>query len=149
MKKQLLSVIALGMAFTFSPMVWADNTAPQPKDRLPMSKILQNLERDGYSIITKIELEGEAFKARVFDARGKEHRVEVEPKSGKINHSKAQPTRLTLGEAVKKVEEAGYQNIYKVKADDNEYEMKAFDKDNKRVSLDVDAATGKINKEWF
>ncbi len=50
-------------------------------------------------------------------------------------------------DAVNKAEAAGYQRIYKVERDNNEYEMEALDKDGKQVELKVNASTGAISKE--
>lgn len=146
MNKQVWGLI-LSSALIFSSSVMAEKTVPN--QTIQMSKVLETLREQGFHVVLKVELENNLFKAKVIDAKGKEVKIEISPESGKINLPKAQPTRLTMGEAVKKVEEAGYRNIFKVSSDSNEYQMKAYDKENKKVSLDVDAATGKINKEWF
>ena len=146
MNKQVWGLI-LRSALIFSSSVMAEKTVPN--QTIQMSKVLETLREQGFHVVLKVELENNLFKAKVIDAKGKEVKIEISPESGKINLPKAQPTRLTMGEAVKKVEEAGYRNIFKVSSDSNEYQMKAYDKENKKVSLDVDAATGKINKEWF
>lgn len=144
---EMRKLLAAGILFGLSSFVVAAEMAP--KETLPMSKILETLHEQGYNVVLKVELEGDAFKAKVIDAKGKEVKIEIASETGKVNRSKAQPTNLTMVEAVKKVEEAGYKNIYKISTGHNEYEMKAYDKENKKVSLDVDSATGKINKEWF
>ena len=146
MNKQVWGLI-LSSALIFSSSVMAEKTVPN--QTIQMSKVLETLREQGFHVVLKVELENNLFKAKVIDAKGKEVKIEISPESGKINLPKAHPTRLTMGEAVKKVEEAGYRNIFKVSSDSNEYQMKAYDKENKKVSLDVDAATGKINKEWF
>lgn len=150
MKRQLFSTLILGASLALSSsMAIAAEDLAATKDAMPMSKILNNLEQQGYSVILKVELDDGKYKAKVIDSKGKELKLNITPQTGEVIKPKAQATRLTMIEAVKKAEEAGYKNIYKVSSSQNEYEMKGFDKDNKKVSINVDAATGKINKEWF
>lgn len=150
MKVQLLSSLILGATLAMSaPIVMADTTTIASTGAIPMSKILTNLQEKGYAIVLKIELEDGSYKAKVIDSKGKELKINITPQTGEIIRPKAQTARLTMAEAVKKAEEAGYKNIYKVSSSSNEYELKGFDKDNKKVSVNVDATTGKINKEWF
>jgi hypothetical protein len=51
-------------------------------------------------------------------------------------------SNLSVADVVKKVEAAGYQNIYKVEPNGTEYEVKAF-KAGKKIELRIDA-TGEI-----
>lgn len=150
MKKQLFTTLVLGASLAlYSSMSLAADDAIITTNTMPMSKILSNLQEQGYSVVLKVELDDGKYKAKVIDAKGKEVKLNITPQTGEVIRPKAQASHLTMIEAVKKAEEAGYKNIYKVSSGHNEYEMKGFDKDNKKVSIDVDAATGKINKEWF
>lgn len=149
MKRQLITTLILGSAITLSSSFAVAAEDRLPTNSVPMSKVLRNLQEQGYSVVLKVELDNGMYDAKVMDAKGKELKINVAPQTGEVIKPKAQTARLTMMEAVKKAEEAGYKGIYRVTTSQNEYEMKGYDKDSKKVSLNVDATTGKINKEWF
>jgi uncharacterized membrane protein YkoI len=147
MKKQSI-IIAMATSFLLlfvAPIMAADNKVTLP----PLSQILQSLQTQGYSIVRKIKFDDGIYKAEVINQQGKEVKIEVNAQTGKIIKPQGNKNRLTLLEATQKAEKEGYHNIYKIEADDDEYEVKALDKDGKKVELEIDATTGKVSKKWF
>lgn len=133
-----LTVCALGSSIAFANEI--------PSNSMQMSRILENIKKDGVNIIKKIELDNGKYEAKAINNTGNEIELEINAQTGEI----LQPTKsedmpkLSIFDAVTKVEAAGYKNIYKIEANKNKYEVKAYDKNNKKVSLDMDATTGII-----
>lgn len=121
-----------------------------PAKSLPMTTILSNLESQGYTA-KEIKFKDNLFKVEATDKQGKEVDIEVNPETGALNNKDKESAAMTLTmqDAVKKVEAAGYHTIYYIEADDDKYEVKALDKDGKKVSLDVNGKTGEISKDIF
>lgn len=147
MRKQILISLLSGCLIALSAQVTlADDI---PTTTLQMSSILQKLQAQGYNNIQKIKFEDGQYEANVSDAQGQIKKLKIDPKTGKIiNLSKETQTYITALEAVKKVEAAGYHNIYELKVD-NEYEVKALDKEGNKKELEVNTKTGKVHTEGF
>lgn len=147
MKKKNVASIIAGLTLAFATQIsFADET---PATLLDMSKILQNLNSKGYNIVRKVELEHGMYEAETINTQGNEIKIQINAQTGEITSPKESNKQITMLDAVKKVETEGYHNISKIKSEHGNYEIKALDKDGKKVELKVDASTGKINKAWF
>ena len=147
-KQIIISVFGGVLLACTSHTVLADDI---PTTLLPMSTILQDLQSKGYDNIRKIKFEHDVYEVEAISKQGTKIKLSVNPQTGKIaNSPMMQKNSLSMRSIVQKVEAAGYHSIYKVKSEDNKYEIKALDKNNKKVELNVDAQTGEIKKEgWF
>ena len=145
--QQTFAAIGLGCALALSGAAMADDTIPT--DTLQFSKLLQNLQSSGYNVVLKVEFDDGMYKANVIDSQGKQIKVQIAPTSGEVTKPKNETTQLTMMDAVKKAEQAGYHNFYKITSGHDKYEIKAMNKENKKVSIEVDTKTGKISKDMF
>ncbi len=139
MNKSLLiaSILALNTTVSFAGDV--------PLNAKQMSQILQNIQKDGYNLVTKIEFNDDKFEAKAINSAGKEVKLEIAPMTGEvINPKKDEISTLTIFDVAQKVEGAGYKNIYLIDASKDTFKVKAHDKDNKKVTLEVDGKTGAI-----
>jgi hypothetical protein len=149
MKKPFITFIA-GLFLIFASLAVTAAEMPTQIATMPqMSTILQKLQAKGYSIIREIKFEKGAFEAKAINAQGNEIDIRINPQTGEMFQPTANPARLNMLEVVKKVEAAGYHNIYKIKSDDDKYDVKALDNNGKSVEVEVNAITGTISKEWF
>jgi hypothetical protein len=143
-----IKIAALSMLTVFtlnSNVIFASETIPA--NTLPMSKILQNLQKEGYTVVKKIEYNDGKFEAKVINNAGKEAKLEIAPITGEITNLKDElAAKLSIFDAASKVEKAGYKNIYEIESSKEKYEVKAYDKNNKKVSLDVDVNSGAIKE---
>lgn len=130
----------------FAQSIYAEE--PSTKS-LTMSAVIQKLQSKGYNIIRKVKIEDGNYKAETINSQGIEVKVRINSQTGEITSSNEKPVKLTMFDAVKKVEAADYHDIYKVESEEGKYEVKAFGKDGKKVELEVNANTGNISKEWF
>lgn len=148
MKKRIILSVVSGIILTLaSQTVLADDI---PTTSLPMSKILQDLQSKGYNAVRKVKFEHGSYEVEAMSKQGTKIKLNVNPQTGKITINPKTPNTLTMLSIVQKIEAAGYHNIYKVKSERGKYEVKALDKDNKKVELNVDAQSGEIKKEgWF
>lgn len=143
---------AAGFAAAFmitAPVAFAAQQSTVPNDALPMSKLLENLHQAGYNVILRVEFDNGQYRANVIDLQGKPLRVEIAPTTGEILKPKNEGVNLSLLEAAKKAEEAGYHGIYKITATQGKVEISAYNKDNKKVTFDINSKTGEISKEMF
>lgn len=115
---------------------------------LPMTTVINNLESQGYTA-KEIEFKDNAYHVEAIDKQGKEVDVVVNSETGALQRSEKSTMTLTMQDAVKKVEAAGYHSIYEIKMDDDKYEVKALNKEGKKVSLDVNGQSGEISKNLF
>ena len=173
MKKHQITTCAAGFCLTLlSGLVFAAATTPanqtatpttpvpvtrpvtvvvntQPAQPFQLSAIIQKLQGRGYFIFRKIELEDGAYSVEAINMQGDEEKLKINPQNGDIFEPKVNTTRITMLDAVRKVEATGYHNIYKVMSDGDVYDVKALNKDGKKVSLEVNAITSEISKNWF
>lgn len=145
MIKKTLLALSLGCMLSFS--AFADDKVPS--DVMPFSKLLTSLHSAGYNVVLKVEFDDGVYKANVIDAQGRQIKVTIAPASGEVIKPKGDGNQLTMMEAVKKAEAAGFHDFSKVTCGHDKYEIKALDKDNKKVSIDVDTKSGKISKDMF
>ncbi|KTD22853.1 Uncharacterized conserved protein [Legionella lansingensis] len=144
MKRIILSVCS-GLLLTITaPIVFADNL---PANTLPMSKILQSLQSKGYNIIKEIEFEHGAYEVEAIGPQGNKLELRVNPQTGEISNDKNNQAKpISMLDAVQKLESAGYHSIYKIESEGNKYEVKALDKNGKKVKLKMNASTGEIKQ---
>lgn len=147
-KTVALSALCLGALLAFaSPLTMAADLKSQPGQ---MVKVLKTLQTKGYSIVKNVKFDNEKgdFKATVLNAEGKAIEVTVNPQSGQLIKPKEDTAGWTAAQIAKKVEEAGYKNIYEINTEmfGNEYHVKVLDTKNETVSIKVDFETGKITK---
>lgn len=145
MKNLILFLLGSFLLLT-TQTVFADDVPPP--NTVPMSTIIKKLKKEGYKIIEKIKYEDSVYEAEVFDDHGVKEKININPQTGQFPTSK-KVKRISILQATEKVEAAGYHGIYKVEYEDGVYEMKAFDKSNKKVKLKIDAESGKISEELF
>ncbi|MHB1947557.1 MAG: PepSY domain-containing protein [Gammaproteobacteria bacterium] len=146
LKKKLVFLIAGIFMILFAQGILAEEL---PTKSLTMSSVIQKLQSKGYNIIRKVKIEDGNYKAETINSQGIEVKVRINSQTGEISSSNEKPVKLTMLDAVKKVEAAGYHDIYKVESEDGTYEVKAFGKDGKKAELKVNANTGDVSKEWF
>ncbi len=140
-KYSSLVVISLITLTTFS--AWADEI---PKNAVPMSQVLQNIQRMGYSIVTKVEYDDGKYVAKVIANNGDEIKLEIAPLTGEVIKSKDEKLSIIpIYDIVQQVETARYKNIYFIEAEKDKYVVKAF-KGDKKVGLDIDAESGQISE---
>lgn len=147
--KYLLSIAISSCLFANTQGVWAADEPP--KNTLPMSHIIQELKSSGVHVIKEIKFENGNYVAETVNPQGTEVKTEINPTTGKVNKTdnKSENIKLSILEAAKRVEGSGYKNIYKIDTSGTKYEVKAYDQQGKKVSLDVDGNTGEISKNLF
>ena len=145
MKKQLLA-LTLGMtALIAAPFVVATENQSAP---IAVSKVLQNLQAQGYVAVREVELDNGVYKADVISTNGAKQDIEINAMSGVITGPKNLPNHFSSIDIAKKVEDAGYQ-ISKMELDGDVYKIKGLDREGKKKALKVNAMTGEITKKWF
>lgn len=158
MIRNILLIFFTAICFILQPSYAAESAKPaaQPRKQavanVPMSTVLQNLKSKGYDIISKVDLdkEKEVYNIEAMSPQGKELAITMNAQSGEITSPKQNPLpHINLDEAVKRVEGAGYHDIYMVEYGSGKYIVRAQDPKNKKVKLKVDGTTGDIAKAWF
>ncbi len=120
--------------------------ADYPEHGIPMSKLINELETHGYVVVNKVDYDNDVYHVEGINKEGKEVKADINPQSGKITVTSDEKARLTISEAVKKLEQSGYHDIYSIEASGDKYEAKALDKDGNKASVDVDAVTGEVKQ---
>ncbi len=114
MKSNAIVSLCLSSLLAFSsPALLAETFKSQPGQ---MYKVLTSLKAKGYVIVKHIEFDdsnGE-FKAVVVNAEGKNLDLKINPKTGQMSKEKGDITGWTAIEIAKKVQDAGYKNIYDI-----------------------------------
>lgn len=144
--KTLLTAGLTSAALFVAPLAMAEETT-LPEDTVQMSKLIKNLQDAGYNVILKVEFDDGQYRANVIDLQGKPMRLEIAPTTGEITKPKQETTSFTILEAAKKVEDAGYNKIYKISTQKDKVEIKAFGKDNKKVTFDINTKTGEMKED--
>ncbi|MBN9288370.1 MAG: hypothetical protein BGO43_09060 [Gammaproteobacteria bacterium 39-13] len=148
MKNIISASFLLGsFLIVLSPLSLAEGVKTQPGQ---MDKALSALQDKGYVIVKKIEFNSKngTFMAKVVNAEGKNLNLQIDPQTGELSKEKGDITGWTAREIAKKVNDAGYDNIYEINTElfGNAYKVKALNDKGEKVSLKVDAKTGKIIK---
>lgn len=146
MKKSVInSIIAASLLACSSSAIFANDV---PTSSLPMSTILQNLKKSGYSVVEKVKFDGDKYKVKAINPQGQEETVYVNAQSGQVQAKQPKAANnLTALDVAKKVEAAGYHNIYKIDSEEDNYEVKAIDKSGKQVKLKVNSTSGEVSKD--
>jgi uncharacterized membrane protein YkoI len=146
MKKHLIMAVIASGIFFINTNSFADDQLPS--NSVNLSTVVQNLQKAGYTGIHKIKFEHNVYQAIAINPEGRPVRVAVNPANGEVSKpSKQLQEQLTLLDAVKKVEGAGYTQITKIDLEDNKFEVKATDKNGKKVDVEVDGQTGNIKED--
>lgn len=149
MKKQAIIALSLGSILALSAPIAFAKEERALDNSIKMTKALENLRTKGFNIIRKIEFDDDTYAASAINAEGKEVKIHIDSRTGEIAPHKESNELMSALDVAKKVEQAGYQNIYKIDTQwfRDKYEVKAFDRNGKKVDLDVDARTGKIVRD--
>ncbi len=128
----------------------AAEPAKEVESQVSMSTVLQNLHINGYVIISKVELDNGIFAIQAMTPQGKSVAVLMKAHTGEIIQPKQNPApRVSLEDAVKRVEGSGYHDLYMVEFNGSKYVIKGLDEKNKKVKLKVNGNTGEIATSWF
>lgn len=150
--RNTLTKLALGSSLFLlgSSLAFADDHHI-PSTALPLTTILDSLEKQGFKSIQKIEYENGSYEVKAVNSDGMKVKFQINPTTGTPIPSEKELTeeKISMKEAIKIVETAGYRDIYEVKLEKHTYEIEAFDKEGHKVEFKVDAATGKMTKDWF
>lgn len=149
MKKNVIASLVIGFCILFVMQTAFADKSSMPKDVMKINVAIQKLQAKGYKNIRKIEFKDGFYEAKVVTVDGYKAELRVNTRTGLIENPTKEIKSLDILEIVKKVQAAGYHDIYKISFDDGEYEVTALDKDGNDVKLDVNASTGKIKKDWF
>ncbi len=146
----LCMILAIQPIYAAEQIKPAAPAASAAASNVPMSTVLQNLKMNGYEIISKVDLDNGVFNIEAMSPQGKELSITMNAQSGEITSPQQNPLpRISLPEAVKRVEGSGYHDIYMVEYDGGKYIVKTLDQKDKKVKLKVDGTTGEITKAWF
>lgn len=146
MKNKLMITSCLSAFITFTaPFALADAPQTQPGD---MVKVLDDLKSSGYPIVKKIEfntLNG-AYNATVVNGEGRNLDIQINPQSGEMTRLKNDVEGLKASDVAKKVQEAGFANIYEMSIGmfGNKYYVKVINDKGQKITLTVDGKTGNI-----
>lgn len=123
--------------------VTASDNAATPTS---MSAVLKILQQTGYTAVKEIEFDTDkhTYEADVVDAQGKTRTLTIDSQ-GKI--TKDTPDAISMLDAVKKVEAAGYHNVTHVNFNlFGNYKIDAQDSSGSSVTVTVDGDTGEIDR---
>ncbi len=151
--KRVATAIIIMMAMAFISSVHAEENSETHEVTAnvvqSIAVILEKLQVAGYIAVKKIELENGEYRAVAVNAQGEKIKLRINVKTGEIISRKKNKPRLTMLEAARKAEQAGYSNIIKIESEGDEYSIEARSNNGKKVSCDIDSNTGKISKNWF
>jgi hypothetical protein len=155
MKKTIFSFLTGCLIASTLSVCLADN---MPKNPEPLSEVLTNLQSQGYTV-KRVQVQEGKYQMKGMDQQGHRVAMSVDPSNGEILNStqksgtseplNSNPGTLSALDAVKKVEQSGYHQVYKLETGTSEYDVSALDKDNKKMELTVDMKSGKISKKMF
>lgn len=154
MKKTILSLLTGCLMASVISVSLADN---MPKNPAPLSDVLTKLQSQGYSV-KRVQVQEGNYEMKATNQQGNRFEMAVNPTTGEILNStqkgnstepQPQPGKLSALDAVKKVEQSGYHQVYKLETVSNEYDVSALDNNNKKMELSIDTRTGKISKKIF
>jgi hypothetical protein len=144
-----LAALATNTANTTATTTATTTTAPAAP-AMSMTEVLSKLDAAGYNVIKEVELgRNGTYKVEAMNSKGQKVEFVVDPAKPMIEKQAQATKMLTASEVAKKVMDAGYTNITKIKFEGSRYDVKAMDKQGKSVKMDVNAVTGEITKDWF
>lgn len=145
-KLTFLTLFSLTLNLAYAETVTTAVTQTQS----PLIAVINRVQGANYPVVKSIELTHGVYKIEAINRLGQEVDIEVDPTTLNIIKPKASNAlQINILDAINKVTQSGYHNIYKIESDDNSYEIQALDKDGNKVELTVDGATGKVSKNWF
>lgn len=118
-----------------------------PSDSQPLSIVLQQLHRKGITDFDNIEFKEGAYEAVIIGTYGSRQTITIDPKSGVIRSKPNLSDHLTMLDAAKKIEAAGYSHISKIESCGNVYKVNASGRNGKEVELTLDRISGEIEKQ--
>lgn len=145
MKTGISTILVGSLMALASTAILADD---MPAKSIDMVNILTNLKDQGYVAVHEIKFDDNVYKAEVINSAGNEVKVKIDAQTGKMieSTSKEKENNMSMLDAVKKVEAAGYHNIYAVESEDDGFKMKAVDKDGKKVKINLDLSGNVTSK---
>ncbi|HLF66387.1 MAG TPA: PepSY domain-containing protein [Gammaproteobacteria bacterium] len=151
----LSSLLALPAAAFAAPAA-SNNDVPvtvgspvMKEPAVDMVTLISRLHDKGYNYIKEIEYGSNGmYRVKTVDSTGKKVELTLDPANLTIPVQEKSVKLLGTGEIAKAVMDAGYVKIVKIKYKGDGYEVKAYDKDDKAVRLEV-SVTGAISKDWF
>ena len=148
MNKKTLATLVLGSLIAFSSSTaFAVDVKSQPGQML---KALVFLQSKGFIIVKKIEFQKDSgiYKANVVNAEGKSLEIKVNAETGEMQKPQEDITGWTAIQIAKKLEDAGYKNIYEINTQllGHEYDVKVLDEKGNQLSIKVDVESGNITK---
>lgn len=151
--------LAVGAAWLV-PAVFAQSSSVAASSTqagwLTIPQLHDRLEAAGYTAIDDIESEKDGYEVKATDREGRRVELDVHPVTGEVlkTETKSDKSRddsrnqradwLTIPQLYGKLEAAGYTGIDEIEREKNGYEVKAIDRDGRRVELDVHPVTGEV-----
>lgn len=156
MIKQTLAAIA-GSFLIFATQTVFANDHERPANAVDISAVIQNVQAKGYQDIREVEFDDGVYKVKAVNANGKKVNIYIDPQKNEILNVKTShkvkkknnTVKLSMLDAIKKVEAAGYHAVYEIDVEHHKYEIKALDKAGKKARLQVNGNTGKVSKKLF
>jgi hypothetical protein len=133
------------------------STVKEANTMMPLSSILQKLEKDGYVCVKKIELEHGAYEAITMNKSNQVFKLKIDPVTAAIlkQHEKREHARMmkdfkanmpkvSMAQAAVNIEKAGYTQIKEMKCacHHDYYNAEAKNASGKKVELEVNKTTG-------
>lgn len=146
----VLPSVAVFAATTTDTTASTTTSTTQVMPAMSMMDVLNQLDAANYNKIKEVELgHNGTYKVEAINSKGQKVEFVVDPAKPVIEKQAQTTTMLSAKDIAKKVTDAGYMNITKIKCDGAKYDVKAQDKQGKDVKLDVNSVTGEISKDWF
>lgn len=118
-----------------------------PENAAAMSTVLQSLQSAGYPLVEKVDFDRDSYKAEAITIQGQKVEVLLNLQGTIVKPKKINSVKLSMLDAAKAVEAAGYKSISEIEIEHEYYEVKAINNEGKKTELKVDAMTGKISKK--
>lgn len=151
--------LAVGTAWLV-PVVFAQSSSvaasSTQSEWLTIPQLHDRLEAAGYSAINDIEREKDGYEVKAIDRDGRRVELDVHPVTGEVLKTETKSDKssddsreqradwLTIPQLYGKLEAAGYTAIEDIEREKDGYEVKATDRDGRRVELDVHPVTGEV-----
>lgn len=151
-KSSIILLLFISTFITFVlPAVAARSYVNNNNSVMPFLELLQDLDRDGYSVCDQLVLKKQGYVGKLMNGRGRCTKVIIDPKTGEFIEPKSGLRQgISIVDAVEKVDEQkGYRSITGVKVNRNSYIIYAIVSNGKRVAIEVNAITGKLKKHRF
>jgi uncharacterized protein YpmB len=151
-KQILIAVIGSFMLLTTQTVLANDHE--RPANAVDISAVIQNVQAKGYQDIREVEFDDGLYKVKAINTDRKTVNIYVDPQKNEILNIKTGPKikmknkapKLSILDAIKKVEATDYHTVYKINFKHHKYEVKALDKEDKKTELQVNANTGEVSK---